>query len=124
MMLLRVLTFLFLISIFGFPFSLLAEELPKSSGWTVVPAYSLYDELYYPIKGFPAIAGKSEDYKSELISTDALSWPDGRSALITYIKISNIKDDSYWYYRCVDFMTVDFQENGQMCYELRDPDKK
>ena len=49
----------------------------------------------------------------EIIGTDSLSWPDGRSALFQYVKT---KDGLY---RCVDYHDEAFRETGNMCYKSK-----
>jgi hypothetical protein len=51
----------------------------------------------------------------ELVSTSALPWPDGRSALILYIKAAGS------YFQCVDYKDASFQNTGFICYELVNP---
>lgn len=51
---------------------------------------------------------------AQLISTDAVSWPDGRSALILYIQTGKEL------YRCVDFRDASFRANGFICFQLID----
>ena len=53
----------------------------------------------------------------KIISTDALPWPDGRSALILYIKTKTEV------FRCVDWKQSDFQDSGFMCFKLIKPKK-
>ena len=48
----------------------------------------------------------------DLISSDALSWPDGRSALLTYWE----NKKSSFFLRCVDFRDASFQHTGGSCY--------
>ena len=57
----------------------------------------------------------SEPLGTTLISSDALSWPDGRSALITYWRAEG-RD---FIYRCVDYKNADFQATGHICWLLR-----
>jgi hypothetical protein len=53
-------------------------------------------------------------FRAELVSSDALSWADGRSVLITYWR----GGPSDTYYRCADFKGADFQSTGHSCWEL------
>lgn len=47
-----------------------------------------------------------------IVSTSALVWPDGISALTTLLT----KADDVW--RCIDWYDVNFRANGFMCYRL------
>ncbi len=49
-----------------------------------------------------------------LTSSDALAWPDGRSALVTYWQ----GGPADTYYRCIDYKDADFRSTGHSCWEL------
>jgi hypothetical protein len=53
-------------------------------------------------------------YGAVLVSSDALGWPDGRSALITYWR----GGPSDTYYRCVDYKDANFHPTGHACWQL------
>ena len=53
-------------------------------------------------------------FNTTLISSDALAWPDGRTALITYWR----GGPAATYYRCVDYKDADFQSTGHSCWQL------
>lgn len=77
-----------------------SRELP-SDHWVIQPGLSAH-ELFVR-RG------------AELVSTDALSWSDGRSALVLYIRADE------FYFRCVDFRTASFGPNGFPCFQLVGP---
>jgi len=52
------------------------------------------------------------EYLGRLISTDSLSWPDGRQALVTYFEVT----ESLW--RCVEYFDSAMVKTGEMCYRL------
>ena len=47
-----------------------------------------------------------------LVSSDALSRPDGAQVLIVYIKVDA------QYFRCIDWRDSSFRTTGEVCYEL------
>lgn len=47
----------------------------------------------------------------QLLSSDALNWPDGRQALVSYWRDSKQKIIM----RCVDFKNQQFQDTGALC---------
>ena len=71
-----------------------------ASPWALVPGLSL-----------PKLM-RSEQLKG-ILGTDAITWPDGRSALIIYVGMG------VNFYRCVDFFDVSFRGTGHACYKLK-----
>lgn len=53
-------------------------------------------------------------FNTTLVSSDALAWSDGRTALITYWR----GGPAATYYRCVDYKDADFRTTGHSCWEL------
>ncbi len=49
----------------------------------------------------------------EIVGTDSLAWPDGRSAMYQYIKTDK------GLYRCVDYHDESFVETGNFCWKLK-----
>lgn len=72
-----------------------------SNQWVIQPGKSIYSILY--------------DEGGVIESTDALPWPDGRSALIIYIRTDNA------FYRCVDYKDQSFESSWFICYKLANP---
>jgi hypothetical protein len=71
--------------------------------WTALPSTTAHD--------------LTVTFRAVLISSDALGWPDGRSALITYWR----GGPSDAYYRCVDYKDANFQSTGHACWQLEAP---
>ena len=67
----------------------------------------------------------SEDRLAEVVSTAGLSWPDGRQALVTYIKVTyqlvgatQVGKKTAYTFRCLEYFDVDMQPTVEACYEL------
>ena len=83
--------------------------------WTPLVGYSLYD--LYSGK-FPELAKITNiKRKTKVISTNGLSWPDGRQAIVVFLETE--QEGNKWLFKCVDYFSKDMQETGQICYELR-----
>jgi hypothetical protein len=89
----------FLLGMLAVAISLTCSAQSYKTQWEAEPGKMLY-HLIFGMKG-------------KVVSTDAISWPDGRSATIQYIKTDATM------YKCVDFYNGSFQETGNMCYRLK-----
>lgn len=77
----------------------IANEIPKQ--WANVFGVSTFDVV--------------NNMNGKIIQSSSVSWPDGRSALILYLKTA--KD----IYRCVDYKDKDFVDTGFYCSKLVKP---
>ena len=73
------------------------DDIPPTQ-WEMIPGLSAH----------MIVAEKS----GTLVSSDALPWPDGRSALITYYRASD------GIYRCTDFKDESYRDMGFVCHKL------
>lgn len=53
------------------------------------------------------------DLDGEIVATGSLTSPDGRSALVHYIKTKD------FFYRCIDYQNQSFTETGHFCWKLK-----
>lgn len=67
--------------------------------WEPVPGQMLFSLIF--------------DSDGKIVGTDSLSWPDGRSAMVQYIKTKGS------FYRCIDYHDVSFSETGNFCWKLK-----
>jgi hypothetical protein len=74
-----------------------AQDPARDSQWIPEPGTSARDHLATGAR---------------IVSTDALTWPDGRSALIVYLA----KDSEV--FRCIDWYNRDFTPTGFSCNRL------
>jgi hypothetical protein len=81
-----------------------------------VAQYVLGQELPDPWKALPGTTAYDlkQMNNATLISSDAVAWPDGRSALVTYWR----GGPTDTYYRCVDFVDSNIQSTGHSCWVL------
>ncbi len=49
----------------------------------------------------------------EIVGTDSVSWPNGRSAMFQYVKTKEAL------FRCIDYHDESFIETGNNCYKLK-----
>ena len=85
-----------LIILFSSIFAAHADEEPRKQ-WKLDPQASI---KYYV------------DMGAAIVATASVNQPDGRFAIITTLQ------DKKKVYRCNDYYTRDFQQNGFACYEL------
>jgi hypothetical protein len=89
--------------------SLLASPAGADEGdWVIVPDTSLKRLIYV---GIP------------IVSTDALMWPDGRSALIVYLveetpRTDGVRLGTRILWRCIDWYNASFQSDSSTCSQL------
>jgi len=76
-----------------------AQGIPKQ--WEMIPKLSTYYLIHKE--------------NGKIISSNNITWPDGRSGLVIYIKTKqNI-------YRCIDWKDKDFRNTAYICYKLVEP---
>lgn len=83
--------------------------------WKKLVGYSLHDIYEGKFKELEKASNVRRE--TEVISTNGLSWQDGRQAIVIYLETKQA--GKKWLYKCIDYFTEDMQQTGQMCYELR-----
>jgi len=100
-----------------------AQDAPGQQ-WAPLPGHSLYSIMNG--EALPeTLSGEGYTHTADVVSTDALSWPDGRSAFTTLVMIvaftGSFEPIGTEYYRCIDWMDADFRANGFECWNLIEP---
>ena len=82
----------------------------------LVGAHAAAQELTDPWKALPDTTAYElkMTFRAILISSDAVTLSDARTALITYWR----GGPADTYYRCVDYEDADFQSTGHFCWQL------
>jgi hypothetical protein len=106
--------------LFVAPHGLRADDPAPQNSWILAPSITL-SGLYFNRTGSPELAENRGRYTAHIVGTDALSWPDGRSALITTIELRGITEDLHWLYRCVNYKDANFSDTGEVCWQLKTP---
>ncbi len=97
-----------------------ADDLIPQDSWVAIPGLTV-SEIYFNQTGSPGLPETRGRYESHIVGTDALSWPDGRSALVTTIELLGVSEDRQWLYRCVEYKDENFGSTGETCWRLKQP---
>jgi hypothetical protein len=98
----------------AFLFFLVSAQAHAQEQWKALPQYS-FNDLYYE----GGLFSDKNVRKSQIVSSDAMSWPDGRQALIILLEVHQFGNK--WLYKCVHCYDRDLRQTGHLCYELMKP---
>ena len=84
------------------------------TNWVAHPATTILSLWEFTIAKNENKKVSKGDYLGRLVSTESLSWPDGRQALIIYFEITG----SLW--RCIEYFDASMSGTGEMCFRLEE----